>query len=73
MWSAMANAAISTATVKAQAVACAAKRRNWPRNNTSAHTATAVFSSPKNKPVRISPRCGTSSNGKATDTTSAPR
>lgn len=43
------------------------------RKSSSAHTATAAFSSPKKTPVRTRPSCGTNSSGKASATTSAPR
>ena len=55
------------------AKACARQACSSLRNIHKAQTATPALSRPKNTPVRIKPRCGTSSSGKATATTSAPR
>ena len=73
MWSALSMKPISTSSVTAQATACEAKCRSSWRNNHSAHSATMAFIRPNNRPVRASPRCGTSTNGNAIDTASAPR
>ena len=54
----------------AQASACAPQVRSSALNSHRAQAATATFSSPKNRPVRIRPRCGTSSSGNATNLTS---
>ena len=55
---------------------CAARQLNGAscaRKSYSAQAATSALMRPNRKRVRISPRCGTSTSGNATETASAPR
>ena len=70
---AYAIAATSAKNTKAHSAPSARQRGTSARNSHSVQPATSVLSRPKNTPERTRPRCGTSSSGNATETTSEPR
>ena len=66
-------AATSSAKMAPHCAAIQRQRGMSARNSQSDQIATSVLSRPKKMPERTMPRCGTSSSGNATDTTSEPR